>query len=614
LSRGRTRKQEPTTSRHLGRLAERVRAGAHVVLRGHLRDHVLLDDQIVEQSWAMSRVLNERNGTRWLFVANQADGTFCAESNKEEAAGDFFARIPPVDHDRQPRLGDNDPVGIAETVRLLLRQEENPVAVLLEDPTMLFGSSDRDSRLALGILCEGVSEAAFFSRREGITPHNTLIVCGVPDGAAVEAIAPLPGVEEMVIERPNHDERMSALRDLRQGFYRGGNGGRPSHEDLDVLANMTDGWSLQAICGLSRASHALRAPATRPETLYRRSRGESTLTPLGKVGIKRIMGQLESEVRGQTETFKEVKERLELGCWRPANRARGMLATRPMATIVMHGPPGVGKTETALILAEAVLGSRGALRRIDCSEMRNAHDIARLTGAPPGYVGYSEGGALTEALEQDAAVILFDEFDRAHPGLNETLLGILDAGRLTDGRGRTATFENAILLFTTNLGFREDEGAVHSYHDVPPRDEFVEDNAKRLKSVIENGSEDRLGNVRPGSPALWSRLQSAVIGYDILRADAIEEIITISCQRLEANLGDELELDLVLVAEEFAPRLAAKAMENEKWDGRSVYSKVQQLIESPVRTKLEELEQRERLAPGAELHFSPDDAGRAVLL
>ena len=605
---------ERTTSRHLERLVRHVQAGAHVVLRGHLRDDVLLADRIADEPWAIASALAGDVGIPWLFVANQADGTFCADPEREAAAGDFFARLSPVgDHDREPALQHTDPVGLAETLRVLLRQEDRPVAILLEDAGAIFGGLDAEARLGLGVLLEGIAEASYFERRGGVAPHNTLIVYGAPDGHAVEAIAALPGVEELTVEPPNRGERIAALRDLRQSFYRGGNGGRPSEKDLEVLTKMTDGWSLRAVRGLGRSSHAVKVPATRPETLYRRARGEKSLTPLGEAGVENIMEQLRAEVRGQTETLDSVQQKLELGCWRPANRARGTLGTRPMATLTMHGPPGVGKTETALILAEALLGSRGALRRIDCSEMRNEHDIARLTGAPPGYVGYSEGGALTETLEQDAAVILFDEFDRAHPGMKEALLGILDAGRLTDGRGRTATFENAILLFTTNLGFREDEASGLDYSDLPTRKWFVGNNQKNLEDAIKNGPKNEKGKPEHrGSPALWSRLKSSLVGFDVLRPTGVEDIVTVSCKRLELNLADEYDIQLSLAAEQFAPAVGARTMEAGTWDGRSVYPEVQQLIEMPVRGELTELERRHQLPPGMELRFVPDRDGRAV--
>lgn len=126
---------------------------------------------------------------------------------------------------------------------------------------------------------------------------------------------------------------------------------------------------------------------------------------------------------------------------------------RPIGSFLFLGPTGVGKTETAKALAEALFNDEKALVRIDMSEYTEAHSIARLIGAPPGYVGYDEGGQLTEAVRRKPySVVLFDEVEKAHPQVFNTFLQILDDGRLTDGKGRTVNFTNTILIMTSNLG------------------------------------------------------------------------------------------------------------------------------------------------------------------
>jgi ATP-dependent Clp protease ATP-binding subunit ClpA len=262
----------------------------------------------------------------------------------------------------------------------------------------------------------------------------------------------------------------------------------------------------------------------------------------------------------------------------------------------------VGKTETAQVLAEALLGSRAALHRIDCSEYRQRHDLARLTGAPPGYVGYEEGGALTEVLAREAAVIVFDEFDRG-PGLSEMLLGVLDAGRLTDGRGRTATFENAVLLFTTNRGFRPDEdGRVPRAEEID-RDSFIAGNEKGLEKAITK---------EMGSPALWSRMRNSLVGYDLLRPAAWEQIVMQSCERLARNLGDEFDIRLDFEAKRLAAVVVAQLPDLP--DGRSIFPEVQGLIEGPLREQLSERKERRRLAAGATYKVRVGREGRAELV
>ncbi len=124
-----------------------------------------------------------------------------------------------------------------------------------------------------------------------------------------------------------------------------------------------------------------------------------------------------------------------------------------MGSFIFLGPTGVGKTETAKALAEFLFDSEEALVRIDMSENMERHATARLIGAPPGYVGYDEGGQLTEAIRRKPyAVVLFDEIEKAHPDVFNLLLQILDDGRLTDSQGRTVNFKNTVLIMTSNLG------------------------------------------------------------------------------------------------------------------------------------------------------------------
>ena len=157
--------------------------------------------------------------------------------------------------------------------------------------------------------------------------------------------------------------------------------------------------------------------------------------------------KLRQRVVGQDEALAAVSAAVR--------RARAGLQdpNRPIGSFIFLGPTGVGKTETARALAEFLFDDEHAMVRIDMSEFMEKHSVSRLIGAPPGYVGYEEGGHLTEAVRRRPySVVLFDEIEKAHPDVFNALLQILDDGRLTDGQGRTVDFKNTVLIMTSNIG------------------------------------------------------------------------------------------------------------------------------------------------------------------
>jgi ATP-dependent Clp protease ATP-binding subunit ClpB len=156
--------------------------------------------------------------------------------------------------------------------------------------------------------------------------------------------------------------------------------------------------------------------------------------------------RLHQRVVGQDEAVEAVSSALR------RSRAGLQDPDRPIGTFLFLGPTGVGKTELARALAEFMFDTQDAMVRIDMSEYMEKHAVSRLVGAPPGYVGYEEGGQLTEAVRRRPySVVLLDEIEKAHPDVFNTLLQVMDDGRLTDGQGRTVSFKNTVLIMTSNI-------------------------------------------------------------------------------------------------------------------------------------------------------------------
>ena len=173
---------------------------------------------------------------------------------------------------------------------------------------------------------------------------------------------------------------------------------------------------------------------------------------------------LEKRVVGQDEAITAISNAVR------RSRSGIQDPDRPIGSFIFLGPTGVGKTETAKAVAEFMFNDEKAIIRIDMSEYMEKHAVARLIGAPPGYVGYEEGGQLTEAVRRRPyAVILFDEIEKAHPDVFNIFLQILDEGRLTDSKGRVVDFKNTLIIMTSNIGTSYISDAIHSLREAEER-------------------------------------------------------------------------------------------------------------------------------------------------
>ena len=233
---------------------------------------------------------------------------------------------------------------------------------------------------------------------------------------------------------------------------------------------------------------------------------------------------LEQRIVGQSAAVEAVADAIR------RNKAGLSDASRPLGSFLFLGPTGVGKTELAKTLADFLFNDEKALTRIDMSEYGEKHSVSRLIGAPPGYVGYEQGGQLSEAVRRRPySVILFDEIEKAHPEVFNVFLQILDDGRLTDGQGRVVDFKNVIIIMTSNLG----------------SDLILE--AKKL-DTIRDGLMELLK--RSFRPEFLNRIDETVI-FNRLGKDEINKIVDIQLQRLCARLADrKVELKLTKAAKE----------------------------------------------------------------
>ncbi len=241
---------------------------------------------------------------------------------------------------------------------------------------------------------------------------------------------------------------------------------------------------------------------------------------------------------------------------------------RPIGSFIFLGPTGVGKTELARTLAEYLFNEEKALIRIDMSEYMEKHAVARLIGAPPGYVGYDEGGQLTEAVRRKPfSVILFDEIEKAHPEVFNVLLQILDEGRLTDSHGRTVDFKNTVLIMTSNIGSS----------DILELQGSADDEAYRTMK------ERVLGQLKHHfRPEFLNRVDEIVVFHGLTKEQLVE-VVDIQLRRLARRLEGR---GLVLDVTDAAKRWLAEAGYDPVYGARPLKRAVQRELESNLARKL----------------------------
>lgn len=263
-----------------------------------------------------------------------------------------------------------------------------------------------------------------------------------------------PQFAEVNIPLPNRESRKQAIMSLSHVFdvtEAIGSGSRA----LEDLADLTDALTLRDINHLSRLSRQQEGSLSIDSlvSLYRYGKKESPWEQLNRNKLKTTSETLNLRVKGQGEAIETVKKVLIRAYTGLSGLQHSSRSRAPKGALFFVGPTGVGKTELAKSLASFLFGDEDACLRFDMSEFNHEHADQRLVGAPPGYVGFEEGGQLTNAVKRRPfSLLLFDEIEKAHPRILDKFLQILEDGRLTDGKGETVMFSDTFIVFTSNIG------------------------------------------------------------------------------------------------------------------------------------------------------------------
>ncbi len=298
-----------------------------------------------------------------------------------------------------------------------------------------------------------------------------------------------------------------------------------------------------------------------------------SLTELDQKDLLMLPERLAKNVKGQKEAIDKVSKVIQ--------RAKIGFKTndKPIGSFLFVGPSGVGKTELAKALALEIFGDKDAMVRIDMSEYAEAHTVQRLIGAPPGYIGYEEGGQLTNPVkEKPYNLVLLDEIEKAHPRIFDIFLQVLDDGRLTDGRGEVVDFKNTIIIATSNAGI---EDILDMMEENKTQSEIV----KELKEVLQDYFRIEFIN----------RFNDIII-FNPLREDALEEIAKLQIEKLKIQLKKQ---NIDIVVSDDSLKLLSKSAYDPRYGARGLIRIVQEQIEN----KLAQMLLKGKLTQGSRIEF-----------
>jgi hypothetical protein len=407
-------------------------------------------------------------------------------------------------------------------------------------------------------------------------------------------------IASLIVGKPDYETREAAARQLIALFPGFAAADAPQRaEAVRRYADGTDGLTLTALADIAQLAVRQSIPIGGVEDAVRSYKVGAADNPWRKDYLKdkirNARAALEDRVKGQhqaaTKTV-DILMRSVMGLTGAQARAG---SGRPRGVLFFAGPTGVGKTELAKTLTQLMFGDERAYIRFDMSEFAEEHTGARLLGAPPGYIGYDAGGELTDAVkERPFAVILFDEIEKAHPRILDKFLQILEDGRLTDGRGDTAYFSEAVLIFTSNLGIYVDNGQGQRVQNVKPGDAYEVVEA-RVREAIAHHFKYRLGR-----PEILNRIGDNIVVFNFITPEVAVLILAGMLKNVTRRLAEEHKLELV-IPEPIRAQLLDLCTRDLSNGGRGIGNTLESVFINPLARALFalDLEQREQVTVAA---------------
>jgi ATP-dependent Clp protease ATP-binding subunit ClpA len=486
---------------------------------------------------------------------------------------------------RPARAGRNDDNGlidgntVMDGINAAVKNRETPCAFVFHFSSRLLDSPDhlsRQERALFTRVLKASLSAKEVLREEQRWSNVIILVCDKINDLPVFLYLNNPRARSIHLQSPDQQERIRYFQSTYRSFHHS-EGERPSADLCAQFGAFTEGFSYYEMMSLVGLSRRERIPIADLQKLVERFKYgivESAWDKVDKTRLDQACDFFYGRIKGQDNAVERVLsiiKRAKLGL----AAGSGKRNQRPRGVLFFAGPTGVGKTEVAKGLAELLFGQRDRLVRFDMSEYAAAHADQKLLGSPPGYVGYEEGGQLTNAIKQNPfSVLLFDEIEKAHPSIFDKFLQILDDGRLTDGKGETVYFSECIIVFTSNLGT-----VAESNHgrEVLVTPDMVYD---KVRDTI-------LGRIRDhfyftlGRPEILNRFGDNFVVFDFIRPPADAAIVALLIEQLQTALRQERGIELV-VAAQVVDSLNRLAAENLAFGGRGIRNLIDSALVNPL--------------------------------